>query len=238
MVKTLSMIRIPVRKTLLGFSFLVPLFLGTTACSVNPVSHRPELTLMTVEQERRIGSEEAVKVEQQMGLVDDPALIDYLNVLGQRLAKESPRQDVTHHFYLADMPEPNAFALPGGYVYVTRGLLALVTAEDELAGVVGHEIGHVAARSARRKPHRRRRQFRAEPRVLPLQPVSGVGGGYNRAGDGGQSRLGPGGTLRVSEYFGSGARALEQWAAPVQLLRFASGESRPGEGHRQTCDAA
>lgn len=146
MVKTLSMIRIPVRKTLLGFSFLVPLFLGTTACSVNPVSQRPELTLMTVEQEKRIGAEEAVKVEQQMGLVDDPALTDYLNVLGQRLAKESPRQDVTHHFYLADMPEPNAFALPGGYVYVTRGLLALVTAEDELAGVVGHEIGHVAAR--------------------------------------------------------------------------------------------
>lgn len=146
MVKTLSMIPIPVRSTLLGFSILLPAFLGTTACSVNPVSQRPELTLMTVEQEKQIGAEEAKKVEQQMGLLDDPALTDYLNVLGQRLAKESPRQDVTHHFYVADMPEPNAFALPGGYVYVTRGLLALATSEDELAGVVGHEIGHVAAR--------------------------------------------------------------------------------------------
>ncbi|HEY5932064.1 MAG TPA: M48 family metalloprotease [Nitrospira sp.] len=146
MVKTLSMIPVPVRRALLGFSFLLPMLLGTAACSVNPVSHRPELSLMTVEQEKKIGAEEAEKVEQQIGLVDDPALTDYLNVLGQRLAKESPRQDVTHHFYVADMPEPNAFALPGGYVYVTRGLLALVTAEDELAGVVGHEIGHVAAR--------------------------------------------------------------------------------------------
>lgn len=146
MVNTLSMIPASVRRTLRGFSFLLPLVLGATACSVNPVSHRPELTLMTVEQEKRIGAEEAEKVEQQMGLVDDPALTDYLNLLGQRLAKESPRQDVTHHFYVADMPEPNAFALPGGHVYVTRGLLALVTSEDELAGVVGHEIGHVAAR--------------------------------------------------------------------------------------------
>lgn len=146
MVKTLSMIPVPARRTLLGCSFLLPLFLGTTACSLNPVSHRPELTLMTVEQEKKIGAEEAAKVEQQMGLLEEPALTDYLNLLGQRLAKESPRQDVTHHFYVADMPEPNAFALPGGYVYVTRGLLSLITSEDELAGVVGHEIGHVAAR--------------------------------------------------------------------------------------------
>jgi predicted Zn-dependent protease len=81
-----------------------------------------------------------------MGLLNDPALTGYLNALGQRLAKESPRQDVSHQFHVADMVEPNAFALPGGYVYVTRGLLALVNSEDELAGVVGHEIGHVAAR--------------------------------------------------------------------------------------------
>jgi predicted Zn-dependent protease len=101
---------------------------------------------MTVEQEKQLGAEEAKKVEQEMGLLNDPALTDYLNKLGQRLAKESPRQDVSHHFYVADMPEPNAFALPGGYVYVTRGLLALANSEAELAGVVGHEIGHVAAR--------------------------------------------------------------------------------------------
>jgi predicted Zn-dependent protease len=146
MVKILSMIPVPIRRALLGVSFLLPLFIVATACSVNPVSQRPELTLMSVEQEKKIGAEEAEKVEQQMGLLDDPALTGYLDVLGQRLAKESPRQDVSYHFYVADMPEPNAFALPGGYVYVSRGLLALVTSEEELAGVVGHEIGHVAAR--------------------------------------------------------------------------------------------
>jgi predicted Zn-dependent protease len=120
--------------------------LQATACSINPVSGLPEVTLISVEQEKKIGEEEAKKVEAQMGLLDDAQLLPYLDALGQRLAKESPRQDVTHQFHVADMAEPNAFALPGGYVYVTRGLLALVNSEDELAGVVGHEIGHVAAR--------------------------------------------------------------------------------------------
>ncbi len=120
--------------------------LATAACSVNPVSKLPEVTLLTVEQEKKIGADEAKKVEQEMGLVKDPVLTGYFSGLGQRLAKESPRQDVTYQFYVADMVEPNAFALPGGFVYVTRGLLALVNSESELAGVVGHEIGHVAAR--------------------------------------------------------------------------------------------
>ena len=120
--------------------------LQATACSMNPVSGLPEVTLLSVEQEKKIGAEEAKKVETQMGLLDDRQFLPYLDALGQRLAKESPRQDVTHQFHVVDMAEPNAFALPGGYVYVTRGLLALVNSEDELAGVVGHEIGHVAAR--------------------------------------------------------------------------------------------
>lgn len=120
--------------------------LQATACSINPVSGLPEVTLISAEGENKIGEEEAKKVEAQMGLLNDPQLSPYLDALGQRLAKESPRQNVTHRFHLVDMAEPNAFALPGGYVYVTRGLLALVNSEDELAGVVGHEIGHVAAR--------------------------------------------------------------------------------------------
>ena len=120
--------------------------LQATACSINPVSGLPEMTLISAEQEKKIGEEEAKKVEAQMGLLNDPQFLPYLDALGQRLAKESPRQDVTYRFHFVDMAEPNAFALPGGYVYVTRGLLALVNSEDELAGVVGHEIGHVAAR--------------------------------------------------------------------------------------------
>lgn len=122
-----------------------------SGCSVNPVSGLPEVTLVTVEQEKKLGADEAAKVEQQMGLLQDPALVPYVESVGQRLAEQSPRRDVMYRFHIVDMVEPNAFALPGGYVYVTRGLLALVNTEDELAGVVGHEIGHVAARHSVQK---------------------------------------------------------------------------------------
>jgi predicted Zn-dependent protease len=140
------------------------------ACSINPVSNMPEVTLLTVEQEKKIGEEEAKKVDQEMGLLNDAALTAYVDAVGQRLAKESPRQDVAYQFHVVDMIEPNAFALPGGYVYVTRGLLALVNTEDELAGVVGHEIGHVAAR------HTVQRVSRQGPFALITNLVSGVTG--------------------------------------------------------------
>lgn len=139
-------------------------------CAVNPVSGVPELTLVSAEQEKQIGSEEAKKVEQQMGLLDDSRFVPYLNQLGQRLAEQSPRKDVTYQFHLVDMPEPNAFALPGGYVYVTRGLLALTNSEDELAGVVGHEIGHVAAR------HSVQKISRQGPFAVVFGIVSGITG--------------------------------------------------------------
>lgn len=115
-------------------------------CALNPVSGRPEFVLVSTNREKQIGQDEAKKVEEGIGLVDSPALAAYVESVGQRLAARSPRQDVEYRFAVVDEPEPNAFALPGGYVYVTRGLLALVNSEDELAGVIGHEIGHVAAR--------------------------------------------------------------------------------------------
>ena len=139
-------------------------------CAVNPVSGMPELTLISVEQEKQIGAEEAKKVEQQMGLLDDSQFVPYLNQLGQRLAEQSPRKDVTYQFHFVDMAEPNAFALPGGYVYVTRGLLALTNSEDELAGVVGHEIGHVAAR------HSVQRISKQAPSAVVFGIVSGITG--------------------------------------------------------------
>jgi predicted Zn-dependent protease len=115
-------------------------------CARNPVSGRPEVVLVSAAQERKIGREEAEKVEARMGLVADARLSIYVREIGRRLAQHSPRQDVEYQFHVVDAPEPNAFALPGGYVYVSRGLLALVNAEDELAGAIAHEIGHVAAR--------------------------------------------------------------------------------------------
>jgi len=135
-------------KLLIGHGFLVCLlsFGVIVGCAMNPVTGRPDLVLTTTEGEREIGAEEAKKVEQQIGLTDNPQLTTYVESLGQRLATHSPRQDIPYQFYVVEMVEPNAFALPGGFVYVSRGLLPIVNSEDELAGVVGHEIGHVAAR--------------------------------------------------------------------------------------------
>jgi len=85
--------------------------------------------------------------------------------VGERLATHSPHAGVDYTFSVLDLPEPNALALPGGYVYVSRGLLALLNSEDELAGVVGHEVGHVAARHS----------VRRVTRAAPIGVVSGVG---------------------------------------------------------------
>jgi predicted Zn-dependent protease len=115
-------------------------------CAINPVSGRPQFVLVSEQREKEMGAQEAKHIEQEMGFVDNAALAAYVDAIGQRLVAYSPRQDVQYRFHVVDMPEPNAFALPGGYVYVTRGLLVLVNSEDELAGVIGHEIGHVAAR--------------------------------------------------------------------------------------------
>jgi len=130
---------------LLGM-YLLAFFLS--GCAVNPVSGRPEAVLISAEEERELGAQEAKNVEKTMGLVVDPEIVAYVKTLGSRLAEQSPRQDVHYTFQIVDMEAPNAFALPGGYVYVSRGLLVLVNSEDELAGVMGHEIGHVAGRHA------------------------------------------------------------------------------------------
>lgn len=115
-------------------------------CAVNPVTGSHEIVLMSVEGEKQLGEENARQVAEQMGIFDNPELVSYIQSIGQRQAEKSPYQDVNYQFQIVDLEEPNAFALPGGYVYVSRGLLLLLNSEDELAGVIGHEIGHVAAR--------------------------------------------------------------------------------------------
>jgi len=130
------------------------LALGACATAYNPVTGRTELTTMSPAREAQLGQQAAVQVEREIGLVRDAKLAAYVDGIGQRLAAASPRRDVAYQFAVADMAEPNAFALPGGYVYVSRGLLALANSEDELANVIGHEIGHVAARHAAQRDTR------------------------------------------------------------------------------------
>jgi predicted Zn-dependent protease len=138
------------------------------ACAQNPVSGRPEVVSVSAAKEQEIGADAAKQVEETMGLVDGP-LQRYVGEVGRRLAEQSPRQEVEYHFAVADREEPNAFALPGGYIYVTRGLLALVESEDELAGILAHEVGHVAAKHYARSHTRSRR-------LLPLRIALGLGG--------------------------------------------------------------
>lgn len=123
------------------FLLLLVLVAGPIAfqsCAISPI--------MTTENERRIGAEAAKQVEQTMGLVDTPELGSYLEAVGGRLAAHSPRKDLDYTFRIVDMKEPNAFALPGGYTFFSRGLLALVNSEEDLAAVMAHEIAHVTSK--------------------------------------------------------------------------------------------
>jgi predicted Zn-dependent protease len=130
------------------------LLLLAACTTVNPATGRREVVLMSTEEERAIDEREAKRIESQMGLVADPKLNAYLDAIGQALAEHSPRQDVAYHFQIIEAEEPNAFALPGGHVYVSRGLVTVANSEAEIANVLGHEIGHVAARhAAQRQAH-------------------------------------------------------------------------------------
>ncbi len=118
------------------------------ACAVAPATGRTIFTGgLTPENEAKLGFQENKKVLNEFGgAYDDPALDRYVSSLGKLLARTSEMPDLAFTFTVLDSPIVNAFALPGGYVYVTRGLLALADDEAELAGVLAHEIGHVTAR--------------------------------------------------------------------------------------------
>ncbi|MFU8818022.1 MAG: M48 family metalloprotease [Pseudomonadales bacterium] len=122
------------------------LLLGATACAVNPVTGRPQFTLISEGQEVQIGQQGAQQVEQSMALVDDSELQEYVSRLGHQLAAASERPELPWSFKVVDDPTPNAFALPGGPIYFTRGMLTLMNSEAQLVSVLGHEIGHITAR--------------------------------------------------------------------------------------------
>jgi predicted Zn-dependent protease len=125
---------------------LFGLLLYTASCAVNPVSGQRELMLMSEDKEVQLGGQTDVDVVRQFGIYGDQKLNAYVNGLGQRMAKVSHRPHLGYHFKVLDISIVNAFAVPGGYVYFTRGILASLNSEAELAGVMGHEIGHITAR--------------------------------------------------------------------------------------------
>jgi predicted Zn-dependent protease len=137
-------------------SAMLPLALAP-ACTrvVNPATGQTEFTAMSPAQERQVGSQQHPQVTAQFGgAYQDPALQAYVTRIGEELAAVSELPDLDFTFTLLNSDVVNAFALPGGYVYVTRGLLALADNEAELAGVMAHEIGHVTARHSAQRHSR------------------------------------------------------------------------------------
>ncbi|MBI5836854.1 MAG: M48 family metalloprotease [Candidatus Eisenbacteria bacterium] len=120
-------------------------------CAVNPVTGKRELSLVSADQELRMGEQGDEAAVAEYGLYDDAGLAASVDRVGQKLAAISERPDLKWHFRVLDSPVINAFALPGGYIYVTRGILATLNSEAQLAGVLGHEIGHVTARHSARQ---------------------------------------------------------------------------------------
>jgi predicted Zn-dependent protease len=127
---------------------LIPaaLLAAVVACATNPVTGRREFTLMTEAQEIGIGRESDPQIKAEMGVYNDPELQRYVSDIGMRLARLSERPSLPWQFTVVDQPAINAFAVPGGFIYITRGILPFLDNEAELAGVLGHEIGHVTAR--------------------------------------------------------------------------------------------
>jgi predicted Zn-dependent protease len=129
------------------FLFTVLVTVGA-ACATNPVTGKRQMTLLSEAEELAIGQQQDAEIRREMGVYDDVELQRYVNDIGQQLARVSHRPNLPWSFTVVDNPAINAFALPGGYIYLTRGILAYLDDEAELAGVLGHEIGHVTARHA------------------------------------------------------------------------------------------
>jgi predicted Zn-dependent protease len=161
---------------------LVPIFAlllapAWLACSLNPLTQKPEVVFVSEADEVAAGKEASAAVAEQMGLVTDPSLVAYVQAIGERVAVHAPSETLTFRFAVVDLDEPNAFALPGGWVYVSRGILELANSEDELANVIAHEVVHVAARHhAQRHARQTGVGILALPGLLAGALIPGVGG--------------------------------------------------------------
>jgi predicted Zn-dependent protease len=161
-----------------------------TACAVNPVTGKRQLMLVSEGQEIQMGAQYDSQVVMSIGEYSDPALKTYVADLGRRLAATSERPNLAWTFRVVDDPSVNAFAIPGGHVYITRGILAHMTNEAQLATVMGHEIGHVTARHTAQQ--------------MTQQQLAGLG-----------LAVGSIASSRIAQYAGQATQALQ-----VMFLKF------------------
>ncbi len=164
-------------------AILIALLIGAvTGCQTNRATGESQFNLMSMDQEIAMGRDADVEISRSIGLYADDALQDYVSELGMAIAATSEWPDLPWTFRVLDDSAVNAFALPGGFIYVTRGILAHLDSEAQLAGVLGHEIGHVTGRhSAARLSKGQMTQLGVglamvlEPKLQPLAPLAGAG---------------------------------------------------------------
>lgn len=210
------------RPRLRGRSSVIALFLislagvlGPSGCALNPATGGPDFVLMSEAKEIELGRELHKQVLQTFPAYPDDELQQYVQSLGERLARTSHRSELEYHFTVVDDDTVNAFALPGGYIYVSRGLIAHMNSEAELAAVIGHEIGHVTAR------HSVRQQSRASV-LNTLGSAVGIATGVPAAGGvaniaGGALVRGYGRSLEL-EADGLGAEYLAKAGYPTEAM--------------------
>lgn len=174
------------RHLLIGLCGSLTLATLLTGCATatSPATGRSFATNVTPQQEAKMGQEEHPKILAEFGgaYLEKPALTTYVSSIGQTVSQTAERKDVTYTFTVLDTPDVNAFAVPGGYVYITRGLLTLANNEAEVAGVLGHEIGHINARhTAERMGQEQHAQWEVLGATL-LGAIVGGNSGANLAG--------------------------------------------------------
>src|SRR5215212_5091770 len=135
-------------KKIILLSCLVSMVFVFDNCARNPVTGKRQVVLMSEAQEIAMGKEADPQVVQEFGLYEDSALQRFINAKGQEMVAISHRSNIKYEFKIVNSEVLNAFALPGGYVYFTRGIMAYFNDEAQFAGVLGHEIGHITHRHA------------------------------------------------------------------------------------------
>jgi predicted Zn-dependent protease len=131
---------------LIKLTLIISILLMVPSCAVNPVTGKRQLMLMSEAQEIAMGEQYDPQVVSTFGLYEDEQLMSLIQAKGDEMGKISHRPNLQYHFRILDTPVINAFAVPGGYIYFTRGILTQFSNEAELMGVLGHEMGHITAR--------------------------------------------------------------------------------------------
>lgn len=201
-------------------------------CARNPVTGKREVSLMSTEQEIALGKESHPSVVASMGLYDDKRLQAFMDEKGKAMAKISHRPDLPYEFHIVDSPVVNAFAVPGGYVYFTRGILAHFNNEAEFAGVLGHEIGHITARHSVRQQSKQlfgtlgtiaTAIFLPQATELTQQGVGLLLLSYSRAHEEESDGIG----VEYSSKIGYDAHQMANFFATIKRISDNSGQSIP-----------